>query len=124
MIWTLAVLPIALLLLGTPIFGIFLIGAVATFVLFLSVPPVALHQIMFGGMENYALLAVPFFIFAGELMSGSGIAQRLIVWVLALSVAYRAALGLRPSAPARSLVRFPGRAPRPWQWSGKRFIRA
>jgi C4-dicarboxylate transporter, DctM subunit len=84
MIWTLAVLPIALLLLGTPIFAIFLIGAVTTFVLFLSVPPVALHQIMFGGMENYALLAVPFFIFAGELMSGSGIARRLIVWVLAL----------------------------------------
>jgi C4-dicarboxylate transporter DctM subunit len=84
MIWTLAVLPMALLLLGTPIFGIFLIGAVATFVLFLSVPPVALHQIMFGGMENYALLAVPFFIFAGELMGGSGIARRLIVWVLAL----------------------------------------
>jgi C4-dicarboxylate transporter DctM subunit len=84
MIWTLAVLPLALLLLGTPIFSIFLIGAVATFVLFLSVPPVALHQIMFGGMENYALLAVPFFIFAGELMSGSGIARRLIVWVLAL----------------------------------------
>ena len=84
MIWTLAVLPIALLLLGTPIFGIFLIGAVATFVFFLSVNPVALHQVMFGGMENYALLAVPFFIFAGELMSGSGIAQRLIVWVLAL----------------------------------------
>ena len=63
MIWTLAILPLALLL-GTPIFAIFLIGAVATFVLFLSVPPVALHQIMFGGMENYALLAVPFFIFA------------------------------------------------------------
>jgi len=84
MIWTLAVLPLALLLLGTPIFAIFLIGAVATFVLFLSVPPVALHQVMFGGMENYALLAVPFFIFAGELMSGSGIARRLIVWVLAL----------------------------------------
>jgi len=84
MIWTLAVLPIALLLLGTPIFAIFLIGAVATFVWFLSVPPVALHQIMFGGMENYALLAVPFFIFAGELMSGSGIARRLIAWVLAL----------------------------------------
>ena len=34
------------------------------------VQPVALHQIMFGGLENYALLAVPFFIFAGELMGG------------------------------------------------------
>ena len=52
--------------------------------LFLSVPPVALHQIMFGGLENYALLAVPFFIFAGELMGGAGIADRLIAWVLAL----------------------------------------
>ena len=35
-------------------------------------------------MENYALLAVPFFIFAGELMGAAGIADRLIVWVLAL----------------------------------------
>ena len=84
MIWTLAVLPLALLALGTPIFALFLAGAVLTFVFFLSVPPVALHQIMFGGLENYALLAVPFFIFAGELMGGAGIADRLIAWVLAL----------------------------------------
>jgi C4-dicarboxylate transporter, DctM subunit len=84
MIWTLAVLPVVLLLLGTPIFGIFLIGGAVTFTLFLSVPPVALHQIMFGGLEHYALLAVPFFIFAGELMSAAGIARRLIAWVLAV----------------------------------------
>jgi C4-dicarboxylate transporter DctM subunit len=84
MTWTLAVLPAVLLFLGTPIFAIFLLGAIATFVLFLSVPPVAIHQIMFGGLENYALLAVPFFIFAGELMGGAGIAERLIAWVLAL----------------------------------------
>jgi C4-dicarboxylate transporter DctM subunit len=83
MIWTLAALPIALLVLGTPIFAIFLLGAVLTFALLLSVPPVALHQIMFGGLEHYALLAVPFFIFAGELMGGAGIARRLIAWVLA-----------------------------------------
>jgi C4-dicarboxylate transporter, DctM subunit len=84
MIWTLAVAPVTLLFLGTPIFAIFLVGAVATFVLFLSVPSVALPQIMFGGLENYALLAVPFFIFAGELMGAAGIADRLINWVLAL----------------------------------------
>jgi C4-dicarboxylate transporter, DctM subunit len=84
MIWTLAVAPVTLLFLGTPIFAIFLVGAVSTFVLFLSVPSVALPQIMFGGLENYALLAVPFFIFAGELMGAAGIADRLIKWVLAL----------------------------------------
>ena len=84
MIWTLAVLPVTLLALGAPIFALFLAGAALTFAFFLSVQPVALHQIMFGGLENYALLAVPFFIFAGELMGGSGIADRLIAWVLAL----------------------------------------
>lgn len=84
MTWTLALLPLALLMLGAPVFTVFLAGAIATFALFLSLPPVALHQVMFGGLENYALLAVPFFIFAGELMGGSGIADRLITWVLAL----------------------------------------
>jgi C4-dicarboxylate transporter, DctM subunit len=84
MIWTLAVVPLTLLFLGTPIFAIFLSGAAATFVLFLSVSPLALQQIMFGGLDNYALLAIPFFIFAGDLMSGTGIADRLTAWVLAL----------------------------------------
>jgi C4-dicarboxylate transporter, DctM subunit len=84
MIWTLAIVPLTLLFLGTPIFAIFLSGAAATFVLFLSVSPLALQQIMFGGLDNYALLAIPFFIFAGDLMSGTGIADRLTAWVLAL----------------------------------------
>jgi C4-dicarboxylate transporter DctM subunit len=84
MIWTLGALPLALLFLGTPIFALLLAGGVVTFILYMSVPSIALHQIMFGGLENYALLAVPFFIFAGELMGGAGIAERLIIWVLAL----------------------------------------
>lgn len=84
MTWTLAALPLVLLLIGMPVFGVLLTGAVATFILFLTVPSIALHQIMFGGLSNYALLAVPFFIFAGELMGAGGIADRLIAWVLAL----------------------------------------
>jgi C4-dicarboxylate transporter DctM subunit len=84
MIWTLGALPLVLLFLGTPIFALLLAGGIATFILFLLVPPVAIHQVIFGGLENYALLAVPFFIFAGELMGCAGIADRLIVWVLAL----------------------------------------
>jgi C4-dicarboxylate transporter DctM subunit len=84
MIWTLGAIPVTLLAIGTPIFVLLLAGAILTFVSFLTVSPVAIHQIMFGGLENYALLAIPFFIFAGELMGGAGIADRLIVWVLAL----------------------------------------
>jgi C4-dicarboxylate transporter DctM subunit len=84
MIWTLGAVPFSLLAIGTPIFVLLLAGAILTFVSFLTVSPVAIHQIMFGGLENYALLAIPFFIFAGELMGAAGIADRLIVWVLAL----------------------------------------
>src|SRR5690606_26451683 len=80
MIWTLGAIPITLLAIGTPIFVLLLTGGVLTFVFFLTVSPVAIHQIMFGGLENYALLAIPFFIFAGELMGAAGIADRLIVW--------------------------------------------
>jgi C4-dicarboxylate transporter DctM subunit len=84
MIWTLGALPLTLLVIGTPIFALLLAGAVLTFLCFLTVPSIALHQVMFGGLENYALLAIPFFIFAGELMGAAGIADKLIVWVLAL----------------------------------------
>lgn len=84
MIWTLGAIPFSLLAIGTPIFLLLLTGAILTFVSFLTVSPVAIHQIMYGGLENYALLAIPFFIFAGELMGAAGIADRLIVWVLAL----------------------------------------
>ena len=84
MIWTLGAIPFSLLAIGTPIFVLLLTGAILTFAISLTVSPVAIHQIMFGGLENYALLAIPFFIFAGELMGAAGIADRLIVWVLAL----------------------------------------
>ncbi len=84
MIWTLGAIPFSLLAIGTPIFVLLLTGGILTFVFTLTVSPVAIHQIMFGGLENYALLAIPFFIFAGELLGAAGIADRLIVWVLAL----------------------------------------
>jgi C4-dicarboxylate transporter DctM subunit len=84
MIWTLGAVPLFLLAIGTPIFALFLIGAALSFATVMTVPPIAVHQVIYGGLENYALLAVPFFIFAGELLGRAGIADRLIAFVLAL----------------------------------------
>jgi C4-dicarboxylate transporter, DctM subunit len=85
MMATLAIVPAALLALGTPVFLVLLTAVAVTFIVFQPLPPVAIHQVMFGGLDNYALLAIPFFVFAGDLMGRSGIAERLIAWVLALS---------------------------------------
>jgi C4-dicarboxylate transporter, DctM subunit len=89
MLWMMLILPIALLVLGLPFFLVLLTTATLAIVLFTSVPPVAVLQIMFGAIGNFALLAVPFFIFAGELMARGGMARRLVAVVMAMFGGFR-----------------------------------
>ncbi|QIM48007.1 TRAP transporter large permease [Pusillimonas sp. DMV24BSW_D] len=78
MTWTLGFLPVFLLLLGFPIFLVLLTAATATLVLFMNVPLMVLQQTLFASVNVYALLALPFFIFAGEIMDRGSIAERLV----------------------------------------------
>jgi len=94
MIWTLLILPVALFLLGAPVFALLLGAASLTLLTQTAIPPVAIHQVLFGGLDIYALLAVPFFIFAGELIGRGGIAERLVAWMLTLTGGLRGSLGL------------------------------
>jgi C4-dicarboxylate transporter DctM subunit len=84
MLWLLGLLPIALLVMGFPFFLVLLTTASLAIVFYTSVPPTAVLQIMFGSVGQFALLAVPFFIFAGELMGRGGMARRLVAVVIAL----------------------------------------
>ena len=77
----LGVLPVALLLLGFPIFLVLLTAVIATLLLFMHIPLSVLHQTLFGAVNAYTLLAVPFFIFTGELMGRGSVAQRLVNFV-------------------------------------------
>ena len=85
---------IGLAALGAPIFVALLAGAALSLVLFGGPPLIALQQTLFGGLDAYALLAVPFFVFAGELMAASGIADRLIDLVRALFGRVPGSLGI------------------------------
>jgi tripartite ATP-independent transporter DctM subunit len=66
-----------LLALGAPV--AFALGgsALATF-LYLDIPLVVTFQQMAAGMSAFTLLAIPFFVFTGELMTRSGIADRIV----------------------------------------------
>ena len=89
----LAVLPGMLLLMGVPIFAV-LIAATLGGIL-LSINPVqAIHSAMFGSLDIFPLLAVPLFIYAGDIMSRGGIARRLIDLILSMIGAVRGALGI------------------------------
>ena len=76
LIFLLVVLAI-LLALGVPI--AFALGAasLATFLL-IDIPLIVAFQRMAAGMNIFALMAIPFFIFAGDLMARTGIAARLV----------------------------------------------
>lgn len=84
MYWVMGLLPFALLLLGFPIFLLLLASSLVVLALFFNVPMTAVHQNLFNSLNKFPLLAVPFFIFAGDLMSRGGISERLLRWVESL----------------------------------------
>jgi C4-dicarboxylate transporter, DctM subunit len=87
------VLPALLLVIGAPIFVVLLAAALGGIVL--SGNPIhALHSAMFGNLDIFPLLAVPLFIYAGDIMSRGGIARRLIELILSLVGAVRGSLGI------------------------------
>ena len=76
--WVVVLMPLALLALGFPFFLILLATASIVLALFAGIPTTAIHQVMYASIDKYALLAVPFFIFAGDLMGRGGVSQRLV----------------------------------------------
>jgi len=82
--WTLAVLPVALLVLGYPFFVILLAAASVALIFVLGMPSELIHQQIFSALDKYALIAIPFFVFAGDLMSRGGISLRLVRWVASM----------------------------------------
>ena len=78
---------------GVPIFAVLIVATLGG--ILLSVNPVqAIHSAMFGSLDIFPLLAVPLFIYAGDIMSRGGIARRLIDLILSMIGAVRGALGI------------------------------
>jgi C4-dicarboxylate transporter DctM subunit len=82
--WVIALLPLALLALGFPFFLVLLATTVTVFAFLSEVPASVIHQVMFAALDKYALLAVPFFLFAGDLMGRGGVSERLVRWVTSM----------------------------------------
>ena len=94
MYWVMAILPFALLLLGFPIFLLLLMTSLVILTFFFDIPMTVVHQAIFNSLNKFPLLAVPFFVFAGDLMSRGGITKRLLRWVASLVGGFRAHIPL------------------------------
>lgn len=81
-----------LLLIGTPVAFCLGISSFAT-VAYLGLPPVVVFQRLNSGVSVFALMAIPFFIFAGDLMVRGDIARRLVALAGAMVGHLRGGLG-------------------------------
>jgi C4-dicarboxylate transporter DctM subunit len=86
-------LPFALLALGAPLYICFLAGC-ALVIALLGMPAELVPQVMFGSLESFTLMSIPFFLFAGELMGRGSVALRLVDWFLAIFKGVRGGLAL------------------------------
>jgi C4-dicarboxylate transporter, DctM subunit len=70
-------------------------------VLFVAdVPTEAIQTYMFGSLDNFPLLAVPFFVLAGEIMAQGGIARRVVAMVMSIVGGVRGSLAVTTVAAA------------------------
>ena len=93
MILLLFVLLFGMICVGIPV-GIALAGSSAIFILVTgSVPEAVVAHRMVNGVDSFPLLAVPFFILAGNLMNTAGITERIFTFATALIGWLRGGLG-------------------------------
>ena len=85
-IYTLVISFILLLLLGVPV--AYSVGLSSLFTILVNIDSLAafttIAQRMATGLDSFSLLAIPFFILAGQIMNQGGMAQRLIAFAKAL----------------------------------------
>lgn len=82
-----------MLLLGVPVAFSIGLASVAT-IIAAGLPVAVVFQKMVGGMQVFSFLAIPFFVFAGELMLHGGIADRIVRFANSLVGHVRGGLGM------------------------------
>jgi len=87
-------LPVVLLSIGFPVFLILLVTSLVAVIFLADVPMETIQTYMFGSLDNFPLLAVPFFVLAGEFMAQGGIARRVIAWVMSMIGGVRGSLAV------------------------------
>jgi tripartite ATP-independent transporter DctM subunit len=91
-LWILFGVFATLMLIGTPIAFCLGVASFAT-VLYMGLPPLVVFQRLNSGMSVFSLLAIPFFIYAGDLMVRGGIAQKIVAFAASLIGHVRGGLG-------------------------------
>lgn len=111
MISTLFISFFVLMFLGVPIAASLGIAAMLTIVGFMNSSLVVTAQTMFTGVNSFPLMAIPFFILAGNLMGEGGISRRLIDFVQLFFGSMRGGLAIVAIAASMFFAAISGSCP-------------
>ena len=84
MIFAMAILCFILLVVGVPIFMALALPPLVVLLVFTDITPTVIVQQFWGGMDKFALMSMPFFVYAANIMSVGGLSKRLIRWTICL----------------------------------------
>ena len=84
MILTLLILLLFFLFSSAPIFVAMTIACFLTVLFVTDIRPMMLIQRLFSGIDQFSLMALPFFIFAANVMEVGGLSKRILRWARAL----------------------------------------
>ena len=111
MLLILTLLAAVLLALNFPIFAVLLLSSVVALAVTGQAPFHIVIQTLFGSIDKFALMAIPFFIFAANVMDRGGMSKRLIAWVEALFSSFKGGVGLTTVASAEVFGCISGSSP-------------
>lgn len=78
MVIALAILLVSLLLFGVPIFVALNLAVLVVMMIFTDMSPMIMIQKAFAGVDKFALMSMPFFIFAANVMVVGGLSDRIL----------------------------------------------
>jgi tripartite ATP-independent transporter DctM subunit len=81
------------IVIGIPVSFALMLSAVAMMLLFGNLDPQILAQKLIDGADSFPLMAIPFFLIAGELMNAGGLSRRIVAFALSLFGHMRGGLG-------------------------------
>ena len=102
---------VGLLLLGVPVFIVLLLPVIGFLEFTTNTSQLLVIQLFFSGIDKFPLMAIPFFILAGNLMARGGMSRRLIDFASALMRPVTGGLGVTTVTSAMFFSAISGSSP-------------
>ncbi|MFZ5755184.1 MAG: TRAP transporter large permease [Bacillota bacterium] len=90
----LIILLLIFLVTSVPIFVALTFSTLLVMMFYTNIPPLMMVQRLFGGIDKFALMSMPFFILAADVMDVGGLSKRILRWARAIIGSVTGGLGM------------------------------